>query len=129
MFQANDSKTTKLLPRIEHLLPGTFAGIKCHDLKEAASVLWMPPPSSDYEGIDGVLGDAEDNIYVLQATTASEQWRPATRGLERLWMDVNANEYQAANQLVAQLAEELKDVCLSRKGVQAMVWGCVLPLC
>lgn len=120
-----------------HLVPGTAAGLKHISASEA--FYWMPSVMN-WEGIDGVLGDADNNIYAVQATIASDHSSPAA-GLTRAWLGVDpsvrlsrrwhlvvvADTTANADKLVKHFSSQLKGFKLgSGKGVCVKVWGCVL---
>lgn len=120
-----------------HVVPGTAASLKNTSSSEA--FYWMPS-TLNWEGIDGVLGDTDNNIYAVQAITASDHSSPV-EGLKKAWLGVApsvrphrrwhfvvvADNVAAAGGLVNQFSSQLKDFKLGPgKGARVQVWGCVL---
>jgi hypothetical protein len=120
-----------------NLLPGTVAGLE--SVGASNSFYWIPCVAN-FEGIDGVLGDTDGNIYAVQAITADDHRNPKG-GLKRVWeklrpgvrtrrtwhfVVVVAKDRTVAEKCVKQFSEELDgDSMLGPPRVT--VWGCVLP--
>ena len=52
------------------ILPGTLGGLRQVGLKD--SFYWMPS-SSNFKGVDSVLGTLDGQVYTLQATIAADR--------------------------------------------------------
>lgn len=138
IFNHGDDQTEEMqMHPSAHLVPGTAAGLKHTSASEA--FYWMPSVIN-WEGIDGVLGDTDSNIYAVQAAIASDYSSPA-EGLKQAWLGVDpsvrphrrwhfvvvADNIAAADGLVKHFSGQLKGFKLGPgKGVRVQVWGCVL---
>jgi hypothetical protein len=119
-----------------NLLFGTAGSLKGAVLY--TSFYWMPSVIN-FPGVDGVLGDIDGNIYVVQATIAGEHGSPV-EGLKSIWGTVSqrlrdlgiwrfvvvANVKSTADRHAARFSDELKDVTFGRQKIHMEAWGCVL---
>lgn len=136
IFNHNRSEEMQMHPSA-HLIPGTATGLK---QTSADEVFYWMPSVINWEGIDGVLGDTDNNVYAVQATIASDHSSPA-EGLKKAWLGVApsvrsqcrwhlvvvADNIAAAGGLVKPFSSQLEDFKLGPgKGVRVQVWGCVL---
>ena len=63
------------------ILPGTLGGLSGVEPRD--SFYWMPS-SSNFEGIDSVLGTLDRGIYTIQATIAADHTNPMN-GIKKVW--------------------------------------------
>jgi len=130
--------TMEILPST-NLLPGTVSGLK--QVSQGDTFYWMPS-SSNFPGVDSVLGSMVDNelaIFTIQATIANDHTSPA-EGITKVWRNflpkiragctwhyvVVANTNQAAQRFVEHFSEELKGFRLDRNRKPVQVWACSL---
>jgi hypothetical protein len=101
----------------------------------------MPPVINVFPGVDGVLGDIEGNIYVVQATIVADEHEHGSpvEGLKSIWGTVDqrlrdlgvwrfvvvANVKSTADRHVARFSDELKGVPFGRQKIHMETWGCV----
>ena len=118
------------------LVPGTLARLK--NINALDSFYWMPSVIN-LPGVDGVLGDAQGNLFTVQATIANDHKSPAD-GIRKIWTGLATNVRRArtwhfvivgkapasVDMLVKKFSQDLQDFTLGgppRVGVQ--VWGYV----
>ena len=98
------------------------------------------PSSSNFEGVDSVLGTPDGGVYTIQATITSDHKDPK-EGIRKVWRSFNADiraqrtwnyvvvadTQQSAASYADMYSKSLSDFTLGinpRTNVQ--VWGCVL---
>ena len=127
-----------LMSPTTNLRPGTAAGLK--QARPSTSFYWIPS-STNFPGVDGVLGDARGNVYAVQATIAEDHSSPVD-GLKTIWgmtghalrdgghwrFVVVADTKAIVDKLVAKFSKDLKNVYFGRRKTSMEVWGCVFPL-
>ena len=118
------------------ILPGTLGGlsrVEPHD-----SFYWMPS-SSNFEGIDSVLGAPDEGVYTIQAIIATDHTDP-TEGIRNVWNALSANvrdqriwhyvvvtdTQRAAEFYMTSYSKKLSTFTLGANRHTIQVWGCVL---
>lgn len=118
------------------LVPGTVDGLKHTGASKA--FYWMPSVMT-WEGIDGILGDTDNNLYAVQATIASE-YRNHVKGLKQGWLAVDSSarasrhwhlvvvgaDVGMVDGLVKQYSGQLEGFKLGCDQGRVQVWSCVL---
>lgn len=131
----NHDRNMQMRPSAE-LVPGTVDGLKHTSASKA--FYWMPSVMN-WEGIDGILGDTDNNLYAVQATIASEYSNPV-KGLKQAWLAVDSSarasrhwhlvvvgaDVGVVDGLVKQYSGQLEGLKLGRDKGRVQVWGCVL---
>lgn len=136
IFNHDRTDNMQMRPTSE-LVPGTADGLKHTSASKA--FYWMPSVIN-WEGIDGVLGDTDNNLYAVQATIASEHSSPV-KGLKQAWLTVDSStrarrrwhlvvvgaDVGVVDGLVKRFSGQLEGVKLGRghEG-RVQVWGCIL---
>jgi hypothetical protein len=118
------------------LLPGTLAGLKEANPKD--SFYWIPSVVN-FPGVDGVLGDTDGHVYIIQAIIANthtspelgikkvwEQFRPEVRTSRTWHFVVIADTKQAADSYADKFSKELCYFTLGQARAHVQVWACVL---
>jgi len=127
--------TQKEMKPSSRLLPGTLTALKQADV--TGSFYWMPSVAN-FDGVDGVLGDEDGNVYTVQATIATEHKGPET-GIKKVWDKVHpdvrtgrtwhyvivTDNKQAADAYVKEWSKKLRNFKLGL-ATHVQVWGCVL---
>jgi hypothetical protein len=134
LFRGQD---TMLMDTSTNLLNGTAGGLKTANSNDA--FYWMPSVIN-FPGIDGVLGDANNNVFTLQASIAGEHrdlddgirkaWEtmPQDHREGRCWNFVLVCENKAhAELLLPKFSQQINKLKLGRKRVTVRLWACVLP--
>lgn len=118
------------------IIPGTLGSLNQAGIFD--EFYWIPS-ASNFEGIDGVLGTADGNVYTLQATIASTHKSPK-EGIQKVWDSFSAavrtartwhfvivtNTNLAAEKYVERYLRMLNEFKLNNKNVTVEIWGCVL---
>ncbi len=132
IFQGTTQKEMKPSSR---LLPGTLTGLKQVGFTD--SFYWMPSVAN-FDGVNGVLGDEDGNVYTVQATIATEHKGPE-KGIKKVWDKVHpavrtrrtwhyvivTDNKQAADAYVKEWSKKLLNFKLGL-ATHVQVWGCVL---
>jgi len=127
--------TQKEMKPSSRLLPGTLTALKQADVTD--SFYWMPSVAN-FDGVDGVLGDEDGNVYTVQATIATEHKGPE-KGIKKVWDKVHpdvrtgrtwhyvivTDNRQAADAYVKEWSKKLRNFKLGL-ATHVQVWGCVL---
>ena len=132
---ANGSQSTMQPSAL--ILPGTLGslnGVECLE-----SFYWMPS-SSNFEGVDSVLGTPDGGVYTIQATIASDHKDPK-EGIRKVWESFNADvraqrtwhyvvvadTQQAAASYAEMYSNSFNNFTLGiNRHTNVQVWGCVL---
>ena len=117
------------------ILPGTLGGLSGVEPRD--SFYWIPS-SSNFEGVDSVLGTLDGGVYTIQATIAADHKHPK-EGIKKVWeafsADIRdqrtwhyvvvADTQQAAASYVEMYSKSLSTFTLGVNHRTIQVWGCV----
>ena len=131
---ANGSQSTMQPSAI--ILPGTLGSLSGVELHE--SFYWMPS-SSNFPGVDSVLGTLDGGVYIIQATIATDHKDPK-EGITKVWSSFNADvraqrtwhyivvadTQQTAASYVEMYSKSLSAFTLGINHTTVQVWGCLL---
>ena len=129
-----DSTEGILLPSTR-FLPGTLAGLRSAGVD--GSFYWVPSVAN-FPGIDGVLGDEDGNLFIIQGTIAGDHKSPE-KGIKKIWSELTpevrngctwnfvviAETRMEADRYVKKFSQELGDLKQGHAQNTVEVWGFV----